>query len=102
MYILIFSIHELVKDTRSCILIQFKARAKLYTPSTINDCKKLFSPIILAGKNGLVSCILACTYVHQVKPNVLNNVEIYILIHYILKSWKVKEITHNLNHDLIF
>ena len=36
MYILIFSIHELVKDTRSCILIQFKARAKLYIPSTIN------------------------------------------------------------------
>ena len=39
MYILIFS-----------ILIQFKARAKLYIPSTINAWKKLFSTVILAGK----------------------------------------------------
>ena len=78
---------------------------KVIYPKYYKHMKKGAHQSHLGRKNGLVSGRLAST---SSKTEMLNKIGIYILIlnfqvnSITQKTWRVKIITHGLNHDLIF
>ena len=81
---------------------------KLYIPSAINIWKKLLSRAIWADKNGQVSGRIACMFRKTWDLKQCSNLVLFILnlfnlkCIFIQKTWKVKETTHDLYHDLTF
>jgi hypothetical protein len=87
---------------------------KLYIPSAINTWRKLLSTDILADKEwaGFWQISLYIKYIHMYNLEILNNIcrnldfnpeySIQFIIIFTQITWKVKEITFDLIHDLIF
>ena len=79
----------------------------MHIQSTINIWKRCSSKPFGQTKNGLVTGKLACT---SSKIEILNKIVIILILNFQVnlecfftqKTWKVKIITHDLNHDLIF